>query len=126
MRKQAFAAIALLGLSAGRALEVDSAEPYRRARVELVPDVLDLEESDQELLEKVFTLTVPGRGTLDDLRAKLGEIIGEDRLVPALVNTCAQSAPIYPLHKQELLEVRSVSDRLAMLLRFLERPWQWN
>jgi len=118
--------IALLGLSAGRAEEVASEEPYRRARIELLPDALDLQESDQQVLERVFAMTVPGRGTLDDLRTKLGEIIGPDRLAPALVNTCAQSAPIYPLHKQELLEERSVSARLAMLLNFLERPWQWN
>jgi len=117
--------IALLGLSAGRAESADSDHPYRVADVSLLPDRADgLEHAGR--LERAFSKSVPGGGDLGDLRAQLEQFLGPDRVTAALVNTCALTAPVYPVHKLELLEERSVSRRLDRLLEFLDRRWQWN
>ena len=120
--------IALLGLCAGRAEEItgESEEPYRTVRVDLLDDRLDTGDSARGKLEKVLPRTVPGAGTVQSLEEQLEKFIAPERIAAALINTCALSAHILPLHKQELLEERSMARRLDLLIEFLERPWQWN
>jgi Lon protease-like protein len=90
--------IALLGISAGHAVAVDADKPYRMANIELLADAAD---------------TGPG-------------FLATERIPSALVNTCAVTAPLFPMDKLELLAERSLERRLDRLLEFLERPWQWN
>jgi Lon protease-like protein len=120
--------IALLGLCAGRAEEITgkSEEPYRTVRVDLLDDRLDTGHAARGKLEKVLPHTVPGAGTIESLEEQLEKFIAPERIAAALINTCALSAPILPLHKQELLEERSMARRLDLLIEFIERPWQWN
>ena len=119
--------IALLGLSAGHAVEVPGDDkPYRSVEVELISELLDAGEDDDARLNEVLPRTVPGASGIEALRDQLKAFIAPERLSAALINTCALSAPIFPLHKLELLMERSVSGRLDRLIYFLERPWQWN
>ena len=117
--------IALLGLSAGRAAPADSDKPYRVADVELLRDT-DRGAAPRTRLQRAFTKSVPGEGDLQDLRAQLEQFLDEEHIESALVNTCALTAPVFPVHKLELLEERDVHKRLDRLLEFLERRWQWN
>jgi len=120
--------IAVLGLSAGQAVEesVVNGEPFRTVRVELLDDRMDTSAAVRRKLETVLPHTVPGAGTVEELEEQLKKFIAPERLAAALINTCALSAPIYPLHKLELLQERSLARRLDLLIEFIERPWQWN
>ncbi len=119
--------IALFGLAAGLARAVEDDRPYRT--VELAPRV-DPSVPDagtfRARLERAFARTLPGAGTLDDLRARLEGLVGADRLPTALVNNCAFAAGLLPLDKLRLLEEPDPGRRLDLLLESLERDWQWN
>jgi len=118
--------IALLGLSAGRAVPADGAEPYRMARVELLADKFDADAEYEEKLKRAFAEVVPGGGDVDALREQLLEFLSAEDVPAALLNTCALTAPLAAAEKLELLETRSVSSRLDRLLTLLARPWRWN
>jgi Lon protease-like protein len=118
--------IALLGLSAGIAEPEDGPEPYRRARVELLPDRFDAEQDYDAKLRQAFAEAVPGGGDVDGLRDQLSEFLEAEDVPAALLNTCALTAPLRGADKLQLLETRSVSERLDRLLGLLARPWRWN
>ena len=118
--------IALLGLSAGRAVPVEAAAPYRIASVDLLEDAEDTAEDHEKKLERAYAQTVPGSGDLAGLTHQLAEFLTPERIPTALVNTCAVTAPLFPMDKLRLLQERSIARRLDRLIDFLERPWQWN
>jgi len=118
--------IALLGLSAGRAVAAKSDKPYRIADIELLEDSFDAKAADEAKLERAFRGSVPGPNDLAALRNQLAQFLTTDHIPAAVINTCALTAPVFPVHKLELLEERSLARRLDRLLEFLERPWQWN
>jgi len=118
--------IALLGLSAGVAEAADGAEPYRMARVELLADRLDADADFDAKLARAFAEVVHGGGDVEALREQLGEFLSAEDIPAALLNTCALTAPLGAADKLELLEMRSVKDRLDRLLELLARPWRWN
>jgi Lon protease-like protein len=117
--------IALLGLSAGRAVPADGEQPYRVARVDLLADRFDAPPDYDRKLRQAFAHTAPG-GDVDGLREQLAEFLTAEEVPAALLNTCALTAPLGAADKLELLETRSVSRRLDRLLELLARPWQWN
>jgi len=119
--------IALLGISAGRAQEAADDRPYRTAEVLLLEDELDAFGSAfRARLERAYAISVQGPEGLAGFESQLLELLDEDRIPAALINTCALTAPILPQHKLQLLEERSIARRLERLIEFLERPWQWN
>ena len=118
--------IALLGLSAGRAVAVESDAPYRVASVDLLEDALEPDADHESKLEKAYAGTVAGSGDLTGLKEQLAEFLAPERIPTALVNTCAVTAPLFPMDKLELLQERSIARRLDRLIELLERPWQWN
>ena len=118
--------IALLGLSAGVARPVDGPEPYRTARVDLLADRFDGDAGFEEKLRRAFAEAVPGGGDVEGLREQLLEFLAAEDVPAALLNTCALTAPLEAAEKLELLETRSVSERLDRLLELLARPWRWN
>ena len=118
--------IALLGLSAARAQPAGDDKPYRTAHVELVADSIDTGPAHDSILESISAKALPGGGDLAVLRAQLEQFLTEERIPAALINTCALTAPVFPVHKLELLKERSLARRLARLVEFLERSWQWN
>ena len=118
--------IALLGLSAARAEAVDSEKPYRTANVELLADAIDTGPAHDPILESICAKALPGDGALPMLREQLSQFLTEDHIPAALINTCALTAPVFPAHKLELLEERSLARRLDRLAELLERSWQWN
>lgn len=118
--------IALLGLSAGHAEAADGAEPYRKARVDLLADTLDTDADFEGKLRRAFAEAVPGGGDVDALRKQLLGFLAAEDVPAALLNTCALTAPLAAAEKLGLLETRSVSERLDRLLTLLARPWRWN
>ena len=118
--------IALLGISAGRAEAVDADKPYRMANVELLADATDTGPGSEEKIRRAYAHSAPGGGDLKELRKQLEEFLAAERIPSALVNTCAVTAPLFPMDKLELLTERSLARRLDRLLELLERPWQWN
>ena len=117
--------IALLGLSAGRAVPMDGEQPYRVARIDLLADRFDAPPDYDQKLRQAFEHAAPG-GDVDGLREQLAEFLSAEDVPAALLNTCALTAPLGAFDKLELLETRSVSRRLDRLLELLARPWQWN
>jgi Lon protease-like protein len=118
--------IALLGISAGRASGTQRDKSYPTAEIELLDDEFDAEPGHEAKLQTAFDKTVPGEGELSGLRAQLSQYLAGEHISAALVNTCALTASLLPLDKLQLLEERSVSRRLDLLLDYLERRWQWN
>jgi Lon protease-like protein len=118
--------IALLGISAGRAEAVDADRPYRMANVELLVDATETGPGHEEKIRRAYAHAQPGGGDLAELEKQLAEFLDVERIPTALVNTCAVTAPLFPMDKLELLAERSLARRLDRLLEFLERPWQWN
>jgi Lon protease-like protein len=119
--------IAVLGLSAAHAAAAEEdPRPYRTARVELLADRFDPGFDYDDKLRRAFEEALPGGGDVDGLRRQLNEFLAEEDVPAALLNTCALTAPLYAADKLELLETRSVSERLDRLLELLARPWQWN
>ena len=118
--------IALLGVTAGVATGVQDDRPYRTAMVAARPDRMDPDADCADKIARAFESTVSDGSDIEALKARIGSLVGKEGLSAALINTCALSSTIKPLHKQELLEEPDVLRRLEMLLQFLERPWQWN
>ncbi len=118
--------IALLGLSAARAEPVDSDKPYRTAHVELLADAIDTGPAHDPILESICAMALPGDGALPMLREELSQFLAEEHIPAAVINSCALTAPVFPAHKLELLEERSLARRLDRLAELLERRWQWN
>jgi len=118
--------IALLGISAGHAVAVEADKPYRMAKVELLLDATDTGPGHEEKIRRAYARTAPGGADLHELRVQLEEFLSTERIPSALVNTCAVTAPLFPIDKLELLAERSLARRLDRLLELLERPWQWN
>ncbi|MHC4550616.1 MAG: LON peptidase substrate-binding domain-containing protein [Planctomycetota bacterium] len=118
--------IALLGLSAGRAIRIDDDKPYRTAEVELLLDRADADTDQDAKIQRAYARAVPGGQDLQRLKDQLEEFLLPDHIPSALINTCAVTAPLFPMDKLELLEERSLARRLDRLLELLERPWQWN
>ena len=118
--------IALLGISAGHAVAVDADKPYRMANIELLADAADTGPGRDEKIRRAYACAAPGGADLQELRQQLEEFLATERIPSALVNTCAVTAPLFPMDKLELLAERSLERRLDRLLEFLERPWQWN
>jgi len=118
--------IALLGLSAARAYAAPSTRPYRTARVELLPERPEPGRDFDRRLATAFGRTSTSSAGITDLRDRLAEILPSEKLPSALVNTCALTAPLFPMDKLTLLEERSLDRRLDRLLELLTRPWQWN
>ncbi len=118
--------IALLGISAGRAEAVEADKPYRMAEVELLADATETGPGYEDKIRRAYAHAAPGGGDLAELRNQLEQFLAAERIPSALVNTCAVTAPLFPMDKLELLAERSLARRLDRLLEFLERPWQWN
>jgi Lon protease-like protein len=118
--------IALLGISAGRAVAVEADKPYRMAKVELLTDGTETGPGYEDKIRRAYAHAAPGGGDLAELRKQLEQFLAAERIPSALVNTCAVTAPLFPMDKLELLAERSLARRLDRLLEFLERPWQWN
>ena len=118
--------IVLLGVSVGTATARAEEAPYRTADVDLTNDQNDLGEEHEDLLARAFAGSAPGTETLQELRDHLSGILPEDDVNAGLVGACAVAAKIPPLHKMELLQEPTLSRRLARLVEFLDRPWQWN
>jgi Lon protease-like protein len=118
--------IALLGISAGLAVAVDADKPYRVADVELLADATETGPGHEEKVRRAYARAAPGGADLGELQSQLEEFLSAERIPTALVNTCAVTAPLFPMDKLELLAERSLERRLDRLLELLERPWQWN
>ena len=108
--------ILLRGLTTFRVLTEDQRKPYRLARVEAVPDLLEDEE----------------RGPLSTLRERLAQLLntalplGVDPPDPGLddaefVNVTAQALQMPEADRQDLLERNSVLARAKALVERLER-----
>ena len=118
--------IALIGLSAARAQILGGDKPYSVAQLDLLSDRDDSTPNQLVKLGDVMGDSLPGNTDLAGLRDQLSQFWSEERLPSALVNTCALTAPVFPVHKLELLEERSLSRRAERLIELIERPWQWN
>jgi hypothetical protein len=108
--------ILLRGLTTFRVLSEDQRKPYRLARVEAVPELLEDEE----------------RGPLSTLRERLAQLLntalplGVDPPDPSLddaefVNVTAQALQMPEADRQDLLERNSVLARARALVARLER-----
>ena len=118
--------IALLGVSAARAVPAESDSPYRVARLEPLPDLQDASVDQLDELGAALDENLPGATDLESLEDQLRPLWSEDRLPTAVVNTCALTLPVFALHKLQLLEERSLARRVDRLIELIERPWQWN
>ncbi len=118
--------VVLLGLSAGQAERTDGGHPYPTARVELLPDDVDLGPDGLARIEHAFSMQPHVAGDLDGFKEQLATIVEPDEIPQALLGMCSVVAPLMPYDRLRLLQQRSLDQRLDQLLLFLERPWQWN
>jgi Lon protease-like protein len=113
--------IVVRGVERVRVVEEDHARPYRRARVELLPDSSALLEDATALSGMRRTLeTALGIGAAvhaedGDAAAALATMPDED-----FVHTLAQYLDLDPLEKQALLEIAAVHERAQALIDLLE------
>jgi len=117
--------LAILGVAAGEAREPGEDRPYPTAEVVLageVPAGPDLDARVEALFPRIF----PGGAGMADLRARLAEILPEEALPAALVNSCAMNAPLLPYDKLPLLRERDPAARLDRLEALLAKEWRWN
>ena len=118
--------VALLGVSAGLAEPEASDAPYPVARVHLAPDRFDPDAAYAAKLARAVEAALKGAVGMADLERQLAQYLDPEQIPAGLLNTCALTAPLLPLDKLALLEERSLKGRLDLLLRLLDRPWQWN
>jgi len=118
--------IVLLGLSAADAESTDGGRPYRTARVELLPDEVDLGADGLDRIEQAFELQPNVVADLEGFKEQMATIVAPDEMPQALLGMCSVVAPLMPFDKLRLLQERSLTRRLEQLLLFLKRPWQWN
>jgi Lon protease-like protein len=118
--------IVLVGVSIGQAIAREDEAPYRSADITLIPDRDDLGDEHEDLLERAFSGSSPGTGTVQELREHLAGVLPIGDVNSGLIGACAISARIPPLHKLELLQEPTLSRRLERLVEFIDRPWQWN
>jgi Lon protease-like protein len=110
--------IVLRGLERFRILQEDAELSYRRARVEVVPE-LEIAKADREIIRRK-------RSRLETMLAPAVERSGGDPKLPAamndedLVNALAQYLDFEPLEKQALLEQHSLRSRAESLVELLE------
>jgi Lon protease-like protein len=106
--------IVLSGLVKFRVTGEDQSRPYRLARVETMPEVLDGEEKaalhkQRPRLEMLAAAIAPGSGPPPD-------VPDED-----LVNALAQYVKIEPIERQNLLEQKTALERSQALIGLLEK-----
>ncbi|MCZ6573867.1 MAG: LON peptidase substrate-binding domain-containing protein [Planctomycetota bacterium] len=119
--------ILLAGVVPGDAVEQFDDKPYRCACVEPAPDVIDpgydYDAALQELMPLLGSLPFTD---MEHIRDEVAKLVGPDGVAPALINTCAQRAPLPGPEKLELLMERDLTARLHRLLELVDKPWRWN
>jgi Lon protease-like protein len=117
------------GLSRARiAEELPGPTPYRRARVELLPEVSPDDPKQERELRRVLVQRAPGWfPTAGAIREQLVKLLEGDLPLGALCDIVAFALPLPVEAKQRLLEEPDVAGRARRLLRHLkpakERPF---
>ena len=119
--------ILLAGVVPGNAVEQFDDKPYRCARVEPTPDVIDPCYDYEAALKRLSPLlgSLPF-ADMDRIRDEVAKLVGPEGVAAALINTCAQRAPLPGPEKLALLMERDLTARLERLLALVDESWKWN
>lgn len=113
----------LYGLERARVLEELPSAPFRRARVELVPDLV-AEAAREAVAQKVRRALemVPGRrGVVFEMRRMAGQMRGVDASAGRYADAVANVCDLTPSERYEVLAESDVGRRFDRLLRLLEQ-----
>jgi uncharacterized protein len=107
----------LRGLSRARIVEeIAGSEPYRRARVELVPDISKLPPADViSIRQRLAALILPRLGDSASLQ-QMRELFQKEMPLGSLCDFLGYKLPLTLACKQRLLEEADVANRARLLL----------
>lgn len=113
----------LYGLERAVILEEVDSEPFRRAQVELCPDVVHAPDRTRiaRQLQKVLAMIPGRRGVLSEMRRLSREVRGASGSPGRLCDAIANVSDLRPRERYELLAETNVSRRLARLAHLLRR-----
>jgi Lon protease-like protein len=113
----------LYGLERARILEEIDSEPFRRARVELLPDHLEDKDLDRVAgqLRRALDMVPGRRGVLQELRRLAREVRGASGAPGRFADAVATVSDLKPKERYDLLAEAGVAKRFARLLSQLER-----
>jgi uncharacterized protein len=113
----------LYGLFRAEVLDEVQAQPYRKARVQVVPDSVregELLEID-ERIHRALSMVPGRRGQIGKLRRFAHDLRGGDGGVGPLADAAAEAADLEPSDRYRLLAEPDVLRRLDMLISMLEK-----